>query len=101
MSENKRNRTDLVTLIRWIVNGSVYTTTPEKFEKAALFNSMAWLTRSILIRHGNGALHEQEEFQLTPALRFCFDGKHFENDFPGRVFLKLKSEMTSDLLHFY
>jgi len=85
---------------------SVYTT-PEKFENAALFLRQG--LPSTLIRHKSEAFFARSSNRrdlITPSLRLCVDGKHFENgtfqkrgchyDFPDRVFLKQKSKMTGD-----
>ena len=55
-------------------------TTPEEFEKAALFLRLD--VTSALIRHEHGAFQKRSSNRRnlkTPALRFRVDGNHFEN----------------------
>jgi len=55
-------------------------TTPEKFEKAALFLRLG--LPSTIIHHEDGTFQKRSSNRRnlkTPALHFSLDGKHFEN----------------------
>jgi len=56
-------------------------TTPEEFENADLFLRLG--LPSVLIRHENEAFRKRSLNRRnleTPALRFSWDGKHFDSD---------------------